>query len=353
MPPPVWHNAAPNGRGHVKSWTYRAKSHSDALIRRILMLARLPRAPKKISSSELKEALESEGYRVTLRTIERDLAQLSAAFPLECDDREKPYGWSWQRTAELLAIPGMSVRQAVVLLTAQKHLESQLPANLHQELLPLFQQAHATLGRSAPQASHWPQRVAQVANTQPLIAPDIAQDVLHSVHAALYHGHQLEITYQRRGAEDTRQHRLHPFLLVQRGPVFYLAGQILGKEDITLFAMHRIRSGHCLPTGARAMSESTRRDIMQKVAAGFALGEPIALRLHMRRELAQHVEEAPLSPDQESCPVDAEWTQITATVHDSAQLRWWLMGFGAGVKIKAPETLAEAIRQQHREAANV
>ncbi|PJK06986.1 transcriptional factor [Lysobacteraceae bacterium NML71-0210] len=330
----------------------KGQKASDTIACRLLLLARLPRAPRRTTSGKLKSHLEGEGHYVSLRTIERDLEQLEGRFPIVCDRREKPYGWSWDRGAEPLAIPGMSVHQAVVLLTAQAHLRSQLPANLYRELQPLFAQAHSTLGQKQPQAGTWPHRVAHVDNSQPLIAPEIAEDVLLAVHTALYHGHQLEIGYQRRGVDETRQHRIHPLLLIQRGPVLYLAGQIEEKPQPTLFALHRIRRAKTLPSWPSMPLDAKRRQqIIAEVSAGFSQGERIELRLHMRRELAIHIEEGPLAKDQQSRAIDDNWTEITASVHDSAQLRWWLLGFGAGVRVKAPEALAVYIRQQHYEAA--
>ncbi|PJK11045.1 transcriptional factor [Lysobacteraceae bacterium NML08-0793] len=315
------------------------------------MLSRLGR-DEKITAPQLHHYLVGEGYCVSIRTIERDLEKLSARFPLVCDDSSKPYHWSWSRYAEPLAIPGMSIRQAVVLLTAQTHLQALLPANLHDALTPLFAQASTTLRqRSQPGKTHWPGKVVQVSASQPLIAPEISQEVLLATHTALYEGQQLQIQYLRRGAEAARCHQVHPARLIQRGAVLYLAARIDGKPMLTLFALHRIQAAEILPRPATNATEAQLRDIMEEVSAGFSKGEPIELRLHMRRELAIHIEEAPLSYDQQSSPVDENWTEIIATVTNSAQLRWWLMGFGAGVKVKAPQHLAESITQMHREAA--
>ena len=141
-------------------------------------------------------------------------------------------------------------------------------------------------------------------------------------------------------------------LLIQRGPVLYLAGQIEEKQQPTLFALHRIRRAKTLPSWPSMPLDATRRQqIIAEVSAGFSQGERIELRLHMRRELAIHIEEAPLAKDQQSRVIDDNWTEITASVHDSAQLRWWLLGLGVGVRVKALEALAVYIRQQHREAA--
>jgi predicted DNA-binding transcriptional regulator YafY len=43
--------------------------------------------------------------------------------------------------------------------------------------------------------------------------------------------------------------------------------------------------------------------------------------------------------------------RVTATVADTPQLHWWLLGFGAGVKVIAPRPLHQAIAEAARDMA--
>ena len=72
-------------------------SAKETLHRQWLMLQWIPRHPQRTTARDLAERLAAEGYDVSKRTVERDLDSLSAAFPLVADEREKPFGWSWQR----------------------------------------------------------------------------------------------------------------------------------------------------------------------------------------------------------------------------------------------------------------
>lgn len=42
---------------------------------------------------------------------------------------------------------------------------------------------------------------------------------------------------------------------------------------------------------------------------------------------------------------------VTASVHNSLQLRWWLRGFGAAVEVLEPVELREAFRAEAEELA--
>ena len=72
------------------------------------MLQLLPRAPYRITAAELVVRLKDRGHTISKRTIERDLQQLSSHFPIELDERAKPFGWSWQRDAASFSVPGMT-----------------------------------------------------------------------------------------------------------------------------------------------------------------------------------------------------------------------------------------------------
>ena len=325
-----------------------------SLTRQWHLLKELSAAQRVCTAAELCQRLDAQGIIACKRTVERDLNALSSLFAIESDQRSKPYGWRWQRHASPFDVEGMSKVQAVALLTAQAHLEGLLPANLADQLAPLYITARKTLANRPDNrwTEHWPKRVSRIAPSQPLIAPEIQHDVLTAVHQALLEQRQLAIEYTRRGADTARQHCINPVSLIQRGPVAYLAAHIDGKSELSLFALHRIGNAELLEKKIPAASDSALEQARAHVSAGFDQGPPITLCLHLRHYLAQHLLEAPLSADQHAESHDEHWTALTATVDDTAQLRWWLLGMGAGVKVIAPKALADEIRQQHREAAN-
>jgi predicted DNA-binding transcriptional regulator YafY len=69
-------------------------SQNDTQLRQWAMLRRIPQHPRQITALELTGRLESEGFEVSKRTVERDLHSLSEIFPLVPNERSRPYGWS-------------------------------------------------------------------------------------------------------------------------------------------------------------------------------------------------------------------------------------------------------------------
>ncbi|MBI3200112.1 MAG: hypothetical protein IT377_01675 [Polyangiaceae bacterium] len=73
----------------------------DSFVRCLLILRQVPEAPGRVDTKALAAFLEQRGIVVTRRTLQRDLEAMSRVLPLVCDDRTKPYGWSWRADVEV------------------------------------------------------------------------------------------------------------------------------------------------------------------------------------------------------------------------------------------------------------
>ncbi|MGQ4277139.1 WYL domain-containing protein [Pseudidiomarina sp. E22-M8] len=76
----------------------------QTVLRYLLMLRHVPRQPQKIDVNTLRKRLSEHGIDVSIRTIQRNLIELSEVFPLTTDERGKPYGWSLLPDAPLLPV---------------------------------------------------------------------------------------------------------------------------------------------------------------------------------------------------------------------------------------------------------
>lgn len=74
-------------------------SQNDTLIRLLTMLRHIPKHPQQITAKELTEKLKGALFKVSKRTVERDLLSLSEEFSLMSNERSRPYGWSWSKDA--------------------------------------------------------------------------------------------------------------------------------------------------------------------------------------------------------------------------------------------------------------
>ena len=99
---------------------------SDAMIRQWAMLRMIPRAPQKIDTRRIHEALKAE-HDITQRQVQRDLRNLSRVFPLVCDEHPQHYGWSWSKQGAVFDLPCLDAQTSLTLKLASLFLPRVLP----------------------------------------------------------------------------------------------------------------------------------------------------------------------------------------------------------------------------------
>jgi predicted DNA-binding transcriptional regulator YafY len=319
------------------------QNHNDTQLRQWAMLKRIPQHPRLITARELTERLASEGFEVGKRTVERDLVSLSAIFPLISNDRSRPYGWSWSKDAEAFALPTMSPLQALTLELAHDHLAALLPASLLDTLAPYFKCAEGVLssGDGVKKLANWRKKVAIVFAGQPLIPPNYPEEIIEAVHSALLTNQQLEISYTSREHGETKTYPAHPLGIVQRGAVTYLIATLYDYTNILLFAVHRIQAAKVLDQPSNTPEGFDLKHYISQGAFGFEENGLINLVVRFTAPAAEHLWETPLSLDQQIALDQSGWVRLQATVPDTAQLRWWLKGFGQEVEVLEPISIRE------------
>ena len=330
-------NALPNPSSDIM------QNQNDTQLRQWAMLKRIPQHPRQITARELTEHLEAEGFEVSKRTVERDLLSLSEIFPLISNERSRPYGWSWNKDAEAFALPSMSPLQALTLELAHDHLTTLLPASLLETLAPYFKCAHGVLssGDGVKKLASWRKKVAIVPSNQPLIPPSYPEEIIETVHSALLSEQQLEISYASREQGATKNYRIHPLGIVQRGAVTYLVATLSDYTDIRLLAVHRIESAQVLDKPAKMPKKFDLAKYIREGAFGFGESGELKLVVRFTTPAAEHLRETPLSLDQQIESDQPGWMRVQATVPNTAQLRWWLLGFGGQVEVLEPASLRE------------
>ncbi len=306
------------------------------------MLRFIPRAPAKIAVKELQERLRDADFQVTTRTVQRDLVDLSTVFPLISDDREKPYGWSWQREASSFDLPGLSVPDALTLTLVEQHLRNQLPPTALDALQPQFRSAARILSAVGPSVAskEWLSKIRTIAPLQPLQAPALDEECQRIVYLAVMKNLQVKLLYKKRDADEVIVYPVvHPLAIVQRGGIIYLVCTFADYCDVRLLALHRIQEAHLIYAVARKSPDFDIDDFIASGAFGYRTGQPIVLRATFKGRVGDHLFETPLSPDQVLEVLEGGGVHVTATVPSTRTLVFWLTGFGAEVEVHGPAKL--------------
>lgn len=324
--------------------------NQSALLRQWELLKLIPSHGDGITSAEVTRALNERGFQIDKRQVERDLGQVSESFQIERNDDKKPFLWKWVRGASM-DLPGLTVTDSLSLQLVEESLRPLLPASMLNGLETRFRQAEKTLAVLSKdnRKARWASKVRSVSATLPLIPPAIDLKVLETVQDALLADLQVDVEYTSRDRKS-KQTRLHPLAMVCRGAVTYLVATAKEYEEVRLFAVHRIHE-------ATRTNEPVKRpanfDLDEYIQAGgfqFGNGKTLHLSAWIHQDLANILEETPLSKDQKIVP-EGELQKLTATVTDSWQLSWWIMSWGDSIEVIAPVTYRRKIASRLANAA--
>lgn len=306
-------------------------------LRFLQILHLIPPFGRSVTVAELCRRLAEHGFEVSKRTVQRDLDSLAAVFPL-AGDGNYPRRWSWAKDARRCDLPGLDVATALAFMQVEAHLQRLLPAAIVRELAPWFEQARCLLDGES--LGDWARRVRVLDPGQPLAAPRIDSAVLAAVSAALLGAHALRLRYASRSRGACSEIEFHPLALVWHGPVAYLVGLYWNYDDPRHLALHRIRSAEVLQeTPARVLPDFDLDAWLAEHMFDMPLGPDVVLSAEISIDVAQHLEERPLSAEQTLAPLTAQRYALRARVADTLQLRWWLLGFGDRVTVLEPASL--------------
>jgi len=324
-----------------------------ALGRQWDLMKNVPANPNWRSTRELHQRLTDLGHEVDIRTVQRDLDWLSGPFSLASEDRGKARYWQWMRGASGLEIPGMSRPTALVLQQADRYLRQLMPRSVLNLLEPYFQRAAEVLAHT--QLADWDRKVMHIEPGPALAPPEVDPEVRDVVYEALLDGQQFECEYARRYEAAPRQYEVNPVGLVLRQGVIYLVCTLWTYENSVQLALHRIRSANLLQRPAQSPPGfSLERYVREDAAFSYpASDRKLRLRVRFDEGAAFHLTERRLSEDQVLKQRKDGRYDLTATVADTADLRWWLLGFGDGVEVLAPKKLRDEFQQMTANMARI
>jgi predicted DNA-binding transcriptional regulator YafY len=317
---------------------------ATTLPRTLAMLRHVPRYPRKIDTTTLQQRLAGAGYEISQRSIQRDLNELCLILPLVADNA-KPQGWSWQANAEQVHLPFLEPPAALTFHLVERYLHTLLPESTLDYLAPWFRTAAAVLETSNNGMTQWPDKVRVLPRGLRLQSPRIDPKVHATLYEALLGERQVALRYQQRHASEPKEYLVHPLGVVTRDTIIYLVCTMWNFTDVRQLALHRMVS-------ATLVDEPCRRPdgfSLDGYIAGGAFGYPesgatLLLDAVFTVQAAAHLAESPLADDQQIVPHGEGLVRVTATVLDTKELRWWLLGFGEQVTVVGPPALCERMR---------
>jgi len=311
---------------------------NDTLYRQWLMLSRIPRFPRRITTPELKAVLSSEGYDIHVRTIQRDLEKLSIAFPLSCDIEGRKNLWYWQESARIQDLPNMDIVTALAFGMAESYLHNILPPTTLDLLKPYFERANEVLATCNQSRLHsWPNKVAVISRGPELLKPSIDPFIQQTIYEGLLKDRQVHATYTPRN-KDCVDYIINPLGIVNRQNVIYLVCTLWNYHDVKQLALHRFQKVELLENEIMRPESFNLQEYIEKDQQ-FAYPHsdaPIQLQALFEPRAVIHLYETPLTEDQTLEVQEDGRVLLQATILDTQELRWWLSSFGSRVEVVEP-----------------
>lgn len=317
----------------------------DTLLRQLTLLRLIPRFPHYISTQILQEKLRERGFKVDLRTVQRDLNRLSVSFALFSKKKDGRNVWSYDKDAPL-DLRDMDPATALALYLAESHLKNLLPQSVLDLLGPQFNKARNYLDElDQNNLAHWARRVRAHPNGKALLPAQVDAGVWREVSVALLERQQLKVDYLSRSTTKRKEMLLHPAGLVSRHSISYLIASVDGYSDLRQFALHRIQNAECLDAAAQ-QTEPLDLDHYIRLG-GFNAPAPleeVELIADVSPQIAWLLSETPLSHEQSLEPLaDSDWQRLRAKVPDDQETQWWVFGLGENVRVWEPQSWTRAI----------
>ncbi len=315
---------------------------SNTILRQWAMLKSVPREPRKIDTRSLRQLLEQEGFNISQRSIQRDLNKLSKVFPgLQSDGNRDVAGWFWKSNTAVQDFPAIDPPMALTFKLAESFLGSLRPPSVMDRVRPYLDASDKVLESIDEQGyRNWASKVAVVPRTQPLIPAVVDPEVLRVIYDALLHQKRFKGWYKPRGKAEA-EYDFKPYGIVYRDSVIYLVGAVWNYDDPLQYALHRFRKCEPLDEGFEIPGDFNLDEYIASGAFEYVVGDgkPFRLTAVFLHEAGMHLFETPLSKDQKIIRKRDGRLQVSATVNNTQQLRWWLLGFGSGVRVVAPAWL--------------
>lgn len=310
-------------------------------LRQVCMLAMLPAGPRySITVSEIDSRLKEMGMGTTVRTIQRDLENLSLHFPIAFKDG-KPKRWSWKAGASRSAQPAMDLDTAVAFNLVDRYLSLMLPKSIFEALNPWFEKAIQTLYVSPKSEARWNEKLyvqKKSLGATPVIDPNV-QAVLYE---CINDGVKARITYTAINREGkTETYNIDPVGIIIRDERVYAASRREGEDTIKLRALHRISNAVRIEKFVE-ICESIDLEALARQLSIEKSSTVVRLEMKISPLISRYLQEAPLSEDQ-TLEKLREHFILRASVTDSKQLRSWIYSLGTDAEVIKPDTLRQEI----------
>jgi len=314
------------------------------LLRNLEMLKILSNSKAGKTTAEILEALgqtfDQEDIP-SIRQIQRDLNWLENNYSnlLESSGK-RPKKWKLYNNP---LAKEMDLNTALAFFLVDKYAKNLLPITAVTYLDPYFKEYKAVLDKNYPvpqkqKIVNWADKVAMIPRAIEFTPPVIDSEIQKTMLTALFENKRVLFTYKG------KENNFSPIAVVIRGEMTYFIGLFGDYVDYRQVALNRIEKALLTTKKFTPPIDFKLGQYISKGKFQFpAQGEKmIAFKAYFNKKVIKSVGELSLSDDQ-TIVKEGDRYLLQATVQNTEQFLWWVLGFGAKVEVIEPVKLRNKI----------
>jgi predicted DNA-binding transcriptional regulator YafY len=277
----------------------------------------------------------------TQRTVRRDLDALQGAgFPIEEDQDETGKYWRLPpRAMARLTRDGLTFSEVSALYLSRALFECFAETALLTDLKSAFDKLETAL---PPALRKFLDRIPKAISAK---SPQAKRQAAHThtitlrLLEAIMESRVVSMKYDSQHSRRLKSYTLHPYRIVHAQGGLYLVAFVPDYSEVRTFAVERIRQAAADKETFEAIDELGSDPFANSM--GVYRGAATKVRLRFSAAIAERVKDRVWHSSQQFRDRDDGSTEMTLTVSDDYALRSWILGFGSGVRVLAPASLAD------------
>ncbi|MEN8142444.1 MAG: WYL domain-containing protein [Thermodesulfobacteriota bacterium] len=279
-------------------------------------------------------------YEVSYKSIMRDIDYLKyqCDAPIEYDASRHGFFYtedSWQ-------LPAISINESdlFAICIARKALQQHRNTPIYGKLSAIFDKIENSLPDRVTVSPSWvDDRVSMFSDHR----TDINPQIWDRVAKALHQSKRLQIDYLKPGAAEPEAREIDPYHVVNFQGEWYLVGFCHLRKEIRTFAISRIKEA-----SESATTFAIPEDFNFAAFSGSHFGifrgdEEQEVVISFAKEHAPYVREREWHPQQSIHEEKDGALLLSFTTNHLFEVKRWIMSWGSGVKVIAPEKLRDDI----------
>jgi predicted DNA-binding transcriptional regulator YafY len=316
----------------------------DQLARQWQLIQRLAKSRAGVGLDELARDLDC-----VRRTVYRDLdALMYAGFPVVSEKRDNRVFYRFLDSFRLGDVP-FTADELLALAFSEDLLRVLEGTVFHDSIRSALAKIRAGLG---PELSAYLNRLSDSFRVLPGPHKRYAQssEAIRLLNESVLSQRTVEIEYRtgRSGEKSTRQ--FDPYRVWYRSGGLYVIGHDHRSGEIRTFAVDRILAISAT-SNPFEIDEGFDFDATLSSAFGVISETPVAVRIRFDAEWRSHVMEHTWHPSQKIAELEDGSIELFMEVGGSAELRNWIMSFGAAAQVLEPAALRRDVIAELRAAA--